>query len=104
MDVQQLELHDAELLSVTMNAQRGTVEVQLAYYADTQSRERVIGTLRFSGVRRFNQLVDLDQLRNHARSGNVSDWVTGESPGISLIFLARGLIEVAAGSVEMVPS
>jgi hypothetical protein len=102
MDLQQLELHDAELLSVTMDAQRATVEVRLAYYSDSQSRERVVGMLRFSGVSRFNQIVDLDHLRNHARAGNVSYWVTGESPGVSYIYLARGLVEVAATSIEIV--
>lgn len=104
MDLQKLELHDAELLSVTMDVQRGTVELRLAYYPDAQARERVVGTLRFNGVRRFNQIIDLDQLRDHARAGNVSYWVTGESPGVSHIYLARGLVEVAAGSVEMVAS
>ena len=102
MDLQQLELHDAELLSVAMDAQRATVDVRLAYYADAQTRERVVGTLRFHGVHRFNQIMDLDQLRSHARAGNVSYWVTGESPGISHIYLARGFVEVAATSVEMV--
>ncbi|MGE5866871.1 MAG: hypothetical protein ACM32J_17495 [Rhizobacter sp.] len=104
MDIRQLELHDAELLGVSMDARRGTVEVSLAWHHDMQSRERAFGTLRFAAVRRFNQLVDLDQLRNHARAGNVTQWLTGETPGISHIYLARGLIEIEAGSVEFVSS
>lgn len=104
MDLHQLELHDAELLSVTMDAQLGTVEVRLAYYSDAHSRERVVGTLRFTGVRHFNQITDVEQLRNHARAGNVSHLVTGESPSVSHIYLVRGLIEITAASVEVVAS
>ena len=104
MDIQQLELHDAELLGLAMDTRRGTVEVALAFYADAEARERVLGTLRFADVRRINQLIDLNQLRNHARAGNVTQCVTGETPGTSYIFLARGLIEVEAASVELVVS
>jgi hypothetical protein len=104
MDLRQLELHDAVLLGVTMDVQLAAVEVRLAYYADTQSRDRVAGTLRFAGVSRINQLVDLEQLKDHAGAGNISYWVTGERPGTSYIYLASGLIEVVAKSVEMVPS
>ena len=104
MNIDALELHDAQLLSVMMDAERGTVEVGGAFLPGGASRERVIGTLRFTAVRRFNQLVDLNQLRLHARAGNVTQWITGETPGTSQIYLARGLMEVEAGSVEFLAS
>jgi hypothetical protein len=104
LDLRQLELHDAVLLGVTMDVRLGAVEVRLAYYADTQSRERVAGTLRFAGVSRINQLVDLEQLKDDAGAGNISYWVTGESARASYIYLSSGLIEVVAKSVELVPS
>ena len=102
MDVSQLELHDADLLGIALDPVGRTADVRLAFYPDEQSSKRVVGTLRFVGVSHFNQLLDLDLLEEHAGAGNVSQWVTGERPGVSHIFLARGLIAVTAASVEMV--
>jgi len=102
MDLSQLELHDANLLGVVLDPVARTAEVRLGYYPSEQARERVLGTLRFVGVSQFNQLADLELLEDHAKSGNVSQWVSGERPGVSYIYLARGLIAVTAASVELV--
>jgi hypothetical protein len=101
MDLQQLELHDAQLLGVSLDPVARIAEVRLAYYPDGSASQRVSGTLRFTGVSHFHQLSDLDQLANHHGAGNISEWVTGESPGASYIYLARGLISVTAASVEL---
>jgi hypothetical protein len=102
MDISQLELHDAELLAVHLDPVARVVEVRVAYYPDKQARERVPGTLRFTDVSQFNQIADLLQLESHAGAGNVGYWVTGETPGVSYIYLARGLIAVTAASVKLV--
>lgn len=102
MDTSKLELHDAQLLGVALDPVGQTAEVKLAYYPNKHASERILGTLRFSEVSHFNQLVDLDLLEEHFQAGNVSQWVTGERPGISYIYLARGLIAVTAVSVELV--
>lgn len=102
MDIQQLELHDARLLGVSLDPVERTAEVRLAYYPNEAAGERTLGKLRFKGVRHFNQLADLDQLESHAKAGNVNHWVTGETPMVSYIYLARGLIAVTAVSVELI--
>lgn len=102
MDLQQLELHDAQLLGVSLDPVSRTAEVRLAYYSTESGSQRVLGTLRFSGVSHFNQLADLGQLANHHGAGNVSHWVTGETPSVSCIYLARGLISVTAASAEFI--
>lgn len=102
MELSQLELHDANLLAVYLDPVSRVAEVRLTYFPTGQARERVRGTLRFAGVSHFNQLADLAQLENHANAGNVSYWVTGETPGVSYIYLTRGLIAVTASSVELV--
>ncbi|MCI2260607.1 hypothetical protein [Xanthomonas indica] len=99
MDLSQLEFHDAVLLGVSLDPVERTVEIRLAYYPSSQSRERVLGILCFGGVARFNQIADLDALQQHAEPGNVSQFVTGEQPGVSHLYLVRGLIEIAATSV-----
>ena len=102
MDLSQLELHDANLLGIVLDPVARTAEVRVAYYASEHSSERVLGTLRFLGVSHFNQLTDLDLLEQHAKAGNVSQWVSGERSGVSYIHLARGLIAITAASVELV--
>ena len=76
--------------------------MRLAYYPNEEASERIFGTLRFSGVSHFNQLADLDLLEDHFWAGNVSQWVSGERPGISYIYLARGLIAVTSVAVELI--
>lgn len=102
MDFSQLEFHDANLLGVASDPVGRTVEIRLAYYANNQSPERILGTLRFKGVRSFNQLMDLELMEDHAKFGNVSNWISGEKPGVSYLHLTGGLITVTAASVEFV--
>jgi len=102
MDLAQLELHDAVLLGINLDPVARSAEVRLAYYPSEQAIERVHGTLRFNDVSHFNQLLDLGLLAEHASAGNVSYWITGETPGLTHIYLARGLISVTAASVALV--
>jgi len=102
MDLSQLELHDANLLGVTLDPVSRMAEVKLAYYPSEQSPGRVNCILRFAGVSQFNQLADLELLEEHAPAGNVNYWVSGERSGVTYIYLARGLIGITAASVELV--
>ena len=101
MDHLQLELHDAQLLNVNLDPVTRLVELSLSYYPSEKAQERVPGVLRFAGVTHFNQIADFTQLENHARAGNVSYWITGETPGMSYIYLTRGVIAITAESVEL---
>ena len=102
MNLSQLELHDADLLDIHLDVIGREVKIQLTYYPSEQAQERVRGTLRFAGVKHFNQIVDLVQLENHAGAGNVSYWVTDETTGVSYIYLVRGLISITSASVDLV--
>ena len=62
METSELQLHDAQLLGVALDAVRRTAEVKLAYYPNEHASERILGMLRFSEVSHFNQLADLDLL------------------------------------------
>ncbi|KMM75013.1 hypothetical protein ACP93_13610 [Xanthomonas sp. NCPPB 1128] len=99
MDLSQLDFHDATLLGVSLDPAERAAEIRLAYYPTSQSRERVLGVLCFSGVTRFNQIADLEALQQHAGPGNISQLVSGEPPGVSHLYLVRGLVEIAATSV-----
>ncbi|MCC4589951.1 hypothetical protein LL974_02250 [Xanthomonas campestris pv. cannae] len=99
MYLSQLDLHDAMLLGVSFDPVERTAEIRLAYYPSHQARHRAVGALRFAGVTRLNQIADLEALQQHAGPGNISQFVTGEQPGVSHLYLVRGLIEIAANAV-----
>lgn len=92
----------SSLLGISLDPVKRSAEVRVAYYSGGVSQERQLVILRFTGVSHFNQIVDLDQLECHAGAGNISNWVSGESPGVSYIYLVRGLIVVTAASVQFV--
>ena len=96
------ELHDARLDGVSLDPVGRTAEIRIAYYPHDTSASRVPASIRFSGVRQFHQLVDLELLEAHRSAGNVTQWITGERPGLTEIYLARGLISVTADSVWFV--
>lgn len=104
MDLSQLELHDAHLLGVTLDAGARTAEIRLAYYAGEQASARTLASLRFSGVSQFNQIADLERLADHASAGNVIQWMQAERSGATCLHLVGGLIAVTATSVELVAS
>jgi hypothetical protein len=102
MDLQELELHDAVMFGQTLDPIERTAEVRIAYYPTKDSKERVGGVLRFAGVSHFHQLADLVELEDNASAGNVGYWVPSVGPGITYIYLVRGLIAVTATSVELI--
>jgi hypothetical protein len=102
MDLQQLELHDAQLLSVHFDPVALIVDLQLAFYPTEQSNDRVRGSIRFEAVSQFNQLVDLVELTQNIRAGNISYWVPSSGPGTTFIYLVRGLMSVTAASVSFI--
>ncbi len=102
LDPNNLELHDAILLGISLDPVNRTAQLELEYYPTEGASERIKGTLTFGDVSTFNQILDFDLMRQHASFGNISYWVTGETPGLSYIYLARGMISIASKSVEMV--
>jgi hypothetical protein len=102
MDLQQLELHDAQLLSVHFDPVALSVELRLALYPTEQSKDRIYGSIRFEAVSQFNQLADLAELTQNFRAGNIGYWVPEVGPGTTYIYLVRGLISVTAASVSFV--
>ena len=101
MELSDLELHDARLLATHFDVVAQVADIRIAYYPSPTERNRMHGVLRFTGVRHFNQLADSTALAAHASFGNISHWVTGETPGMTYIYLARGLIVIEAAAVVL---
>ncbi|MGY4535284.1 hypothetical protein ACVW0Y_004437, partial [Pseudomonas sp. TE3786] len=101
-DINEIELHDGNLMGVNLNPIDGTLIIDLDYYPADGSGERIRAKLMFTGVAHVSQILDFKAMQDHAGFGNISYWVTGESPGVTYIYLARGLISINSKTVEFV--
>ncbi|WP_145891806.1 hypothetical protein [Caenimonas sedimenti] len=89
--------HDGQLRRVSLEPDvdgSALVVVSLALYKDEQAPDRTPWTVTCSGVSRLVTSVDLVELRDNARAGNVID---GELRGDGLwLRLTGGIVEVHA--------
>jgi hypothetical protein len=96
MDHSGIELHDARLVSVTADYAARCVAIAIEYYVSPNASVRVSASIQFSGVSRFSELSDLDELQSHAAAGNIAYWVPASGSGTTYIHLVGGLISVTA--------
>lgn len=99
-DLNDIELHDATLLSITTDHRTRTVTVALAYYPASDSRDRIDARLKFSDVLRVQETADLEELQDHAKAGNIVQWIPSQGPGTTYLHLVRGFIAVTAGRLD----
>lgn len=95
-----IELHDATLHSIATDHRARTVTIVLEYYRESDSRERLLAAIHFSGVLRMQETADLDELADNARAGNIVHWVPSQGPGTTYLHLVRGFIAITAERVE----
>jgi hypothetical protein len=93
--------HDGRLVAVSFDLDSrgaGSLKLALSLYASEQARDRAPVTVFCRGVSRFHTTLDVGELKDNARAGNVSD---GESrPGKLLLNLTGGVIEVEAKEIS----
>ncbi|MDC7825659.1 hypothetical protein PQS90_10925 [Pseudomonas sp. BLCC-B13] len=97
-----IELHDGNLLGIHLDQEAQEVTIDIEYYSDSGSGEREKAQIKFTGVTQVNQILDLELMKKHSAFGNITQWVVGESPKVTQIYLARGLISVTSKTVELV--
>ena len=89
--------HDGQLLGVSLQTDvdgGARVAISLALYVNDQSPSRSPWTVACVGVLRLVTSVDVDELLDNARAGNIVD---GELQGNSLrLQLTGGVVEVQA--------
>ncbi len=98
----EIELHDGNLLGFHLNPESQTVTIDIEYYSGTESGDRGKARINFTGVTQVNQILDLDLMKKHAVFGNIVQWVVGEKPKVTHLYLARGLISITSKTVELV--
>jgi hypothetical protein len=102
-DLNDIELHDANLLSIATDHRERTVTVTLAYHPVSATRQRVDARLKFFDVVRMQETADLEELQGNAWAGNVVSWLPSQGPGTTYIHLARGFIAITAARLDFEP-
>ncbi|MEH6420866.1 hypothetical protein [Pseudomonas sp. CGJS7] len=95
-----IELHDANLLSLSTDYHERSVTIAVAYYPSSDADTRVEARLKFFQVIRTQVTADLDELSANARAGNISHWVPSPGPGTTCLNLVRGFIAITAERME----
>lgn len=98
-DVQEIELHDAIVKTMTTDFAARTIHILLDYYAGSDTPKRRELSLLFEGVTSISQISDLERLQQNAFAGNVNYWRAGDRGTPGYIYLTDGCIAIAAAKV-----
>ena len=102
MNHEEIELHDANLKSTTVDYVSQTVVLEIDYHLSEQARGRIAASFKFSGVSTYNENSSIDELKKHSIFGNISSWTPAFKLGTTYIYLARGFISITAMELEVI--
>ena len=100
MNLLDIELHDARLVSIATDYVNRGVTIAIEYYPVADASQRRPAQIRFMGVTQINEVSDLLELQSHQSAGNISHWVPAAGSGTTFIHLAQGLVAITASSLE----
>jgi len=101
MKIENIELHDAVIDSVTTNYHEKTVTVTIHYYPDQkESRKRIPAKVMFSGVERLSEVSDLLALADNENAGNISYWHPSMGKGTTYFYLTEGVVAITAKAID----
>ncbi len=99
-DLNSVELHDALLISISINYAEKTMTISVECYQDAvHDRGRQPARIIFEGVYSISHTVDLDALQDNASVGNIEYWAPHPG-GTTYIYLVDGSIAVCARSLR----
>jgi len=100
INIEEIELHDALLKSVSCDCVAATVQIALEFYELNASVRRGL-TLLFSGVDAFTQMLSMERMKINSFAGTVNYWIP-EQNGTTYIYLSDGCIMIAAERISVV--
>ena len=103
MSYENIELHDANLKSTSVNYVAKIVAFEIDYYLTDKAKQRVSATFKFSAVSNYNENSSIKELLTHSKvGGNISYWVPALKAGTTYFYLAQGFISITAKSIEVI--
>lgn len=103
MSYENIELHDANLKSTSINYLAKTITLEIDYFLNMQSKQRIRATFKFSDVTDYSEKSNFKELAIHSKvGGNISSWEPALKAGTTYLYLARGFISITAKRLEVV--
>lgn len=100
MNPNDLELHDAQILSWSVDVEKCTALVVVNAYESQASNSRAAMRISFTGVTDFSSFADFVSLADNARSGNVNYWKPRERGGTkTLLYMNDGCLVISSRDV-----
>lgn len=100
MNPNDLELHDAQILSWSVDVEKCTALVVVNAYESQASNSRAAMRISFTGVTDFSSFADFVSLADNARSGNVNYWKPREHGGTkTLLYMNDGCLVISSRDV-----
>ena len=100
-NISDIELHDAQIDSSTVDFVGRTITLGISYYATSNEKTRAEARLVFEGVQSISTIVSLEHLAKNRNAGNVNYWVPVSGSGTTYIYLVDGCIAVCAESLRV---
>ncbi len=95
-----IELHDAQLISLRIDYAKRSAIVELSFYEDHRTADaRRRATVSFCEVKSVSHVVDIVQLSDNLAAGNVTNWWPDVAKK-TYIYLAGGCLIIEAETVE----
>lgn len=91
-----VNLHDAKLESIQIDAAERLLRVCINRYVSHDSSASVQSTVEFKNVQSFSGVLDLLTLASNAWAGNVEDWEPSTGFGLSHLYFVRGVLSIYA--------
>ena len=93
--------HDGNItaLNYSIHKTGASLEINAQFYSTIESRERDKFTIKCTGVTRFNNVVDFEQIIDNLSAGSVSNGYVKENT--LWLYLTDGIIEIHAKSINV---
>ncbi len=93
--------HDGNISSLNYSIHKNetSLEINAEFYSTDESRERDKYTIKCSGVTRFNNVIDFEEIIDNLSAGSVSNGYLKENT--LWLYLTDGVIEIHAKNINV---
>jgi hypothetical protein len=101
MKAEDIDLHDARLLSIDVDFQEKRVIVSIEYYSSNTEKDRLFGRFIFGDVSIFSSTLDLNGIGDNMSSGNVNYWSPSFDGGATYFYFVDGFMMISAANLKL---
>jgi hypothetical protein len=100
-NLEEIELHDALLISMNIDYVTKVVTIGVEFYKGGNDRDRRTALISFEGVESMSQISDMDRLQENIFADNVNYWLPAQHGGVTYIYLVHGCVAIKEKKVRI---